>query len=155
MRFKTSLALCLVGITLSLCSVVQAGPVPSAIRAQYAFEKASIDKGDLKGWAKVMSEDFVSVDSKGVETKRADELTMVHELFKGAKKSTLDIHLRGATKHGDIVEVSFVLDGKIVGPAGTTTFKEVGVDSWKKVGKVWLNFRTVDKVFDIKAPKAK
>jgi hypothetical protein len=65
------------------------------------------------------------------------------------------VELKKATIKGNIAEVPFECNGKIFSPKGVISFHEVGTDTWKKTGTVWMEIKTVDKLFDVVAPKGK
>ena len=142
-------------IALCLGSIALAEPVPAPIQARYtAFIKAA-EKADLKTFDSFYSADYVSVDPSGKSSSRAEYMTGMHALLKGTKKTRFLLHYKGAKTHNGIVEVSFDCTGSIPTAAGTTTFHEVGVDSWKKIGSAWMEIKTVDSVMDVKAPAVK
>ncbi len=142
-------------IALCLGSTVLADPVPAPIQVRYTALLKAAEKVDLKSYDSFYSADYVSVDPSGKSSDRAAYMAGIRALLKGAKKSTLNIRYKGAKTHNGIVEVSFDCTGSIPTAAGTTTFHEVGVDSWKKIGNAWMEIKTVDSVMDVKAPATK
>lgn len=155
MRAGTPFGIGLAPIALCLGSTVLADTVPAPIQARYTALITAAEKVDLKAYGSFFSADYVSVDPSGKSAKRAEYMAGIHELLKGAKKSTIKFHYKGAKTHNGIVEVSFDCTGNIPTASGTSTFHEIGVDSWKKIGNVWMEIKTVDSVMDVKAPAAK
>jgi hypothetical protein len=153
MRNATRVAVSVFALTLSLCSFAVAETLPAGLQARYAALISSLNSRDLKAYDKFYTADYISVDPSGKSVKRAEYMAGIADLMKGASKFTSGIKYAGVKSHNGIVEVSFDFTGKIVKPNGTITFHEVGMDSWKKVGKTWMEFKTVDKVMDVKGPK--
>ena len=153
MRNATRVAMSVFALTLSLCSVAMADTWPAGLQARYDALIASLRNRDLKAYDKFYTADYVSVDPSGKTVKRAEYMAGIGDLMKGAKKFTCGIKYVEVKSHNGIAEVSFDFTGKIVKPNGTITFHEVGTDSWKKVGKTWMEFKTVDKIMDVTLPK--
>ena len=152
MRNGTAFGIGFALIASCLGAAVLAETVPAPIQTRYTSLLKAAEKADFKTYASFFSADYVSVDPSGKSSDLAEYMTGIHELLKGSKKSTIKIHFKGAKIHNGIVEVSFECIGSIPSAAGTTTFHEVGVDSWKKVENAWMEIKTVDSVMDVKAP---
>ena len=152
MRNGTTLGIGFALIASCLGVSVLAEPVPAPIQTRYTSLLKAAEKADFKSYASFFAADYVSVDPSGQSSTRAEYMAGIHELLKGAKRATFKVHYKGAKTHNGIVNVSFDIIGKITSAVGTTTFHEVGVDSWKKVGNVWMEIKTVDSVMDVKAP---
>ena len=153
MRKQPSLVLSAVAVTACVWSVAYAVTLPPALQARYTGLIAALKKGDMKAYETFYAPEYVSVDPSGKTSNRADSMIAVQGLLKGAKKMTFHIKYTGVKIQGDVAEVSFDCIGQIFKPEGTTSFHEVGTDSWKKKGKVWMETKTVDKVFTVTAPK--
>ena len=154
MRNKSSFVIAAAMLAVCLGPVARAEQVPAAIQARYNSLIAIVLNRDLKRYDAFYPAVYVSVDPTGKTSNRAKYLHAAHDLFKGAKAITIDLKFTGVTRHAGIVDVAFDCRGTITGPSGKTTFHEVGTDSWKKIGKVWTEIRTVDKVMDVITPKA-
>jgi hypothetical protein len=137
------------------CSAAIAEPVPSAIQARYSAMVKDLEKCDLKAFDAFFAADYTSVDPSGKTSNRSEYLAGIHELMKGAMKSTIKLSFKEVRTHNGIVDVSFDCVGKIFSAAGITTFHEIGVDSWKKAAKDWTTLKTVDKVMDVSVTKTK
>lgn len=131
-----------------------ADPIPPALQSRYIKLIAAFEKCDLKAYDAFYSKDYISVDPAGKTENRKEYMAGMNELMKGAKKAAIKIRYTGASTRKGVVDVSFDCTGKIISLIGTTTFHEIGTDSWKKVGKIWMEIKTVDKVFDVKSPKS-
>jgi hypothetical protein len=155
MRKKLSLLFCATALVAGICSVAQADTMPAGLRARYVYLVKALERLDLKAYEAIYAPEYVSVDTSGKTSDRATYMAGIQDMMKGVKKATFKLTFTGVKVHDGITDVSFDVRGKLVSPAGTTTFHEVGVDSWKKVGKVWMEIKTVDKTFDVVAPKPK
>ena len=133
-------------------STAQAKPIPPAIQARYDTLIAALKKFDFKTYESVYAPEFVSVDPKGKVSKRAEALAGAREIMKGATSASFDLKFKDAkTLKNGIVEVAFDFKAKIQIPGGWKAIHEVGVDSWKKFGKTWMEVKTVDKVMEMSA----
>ena len=155
MRNKTSFLLAAAFAAACVGSAANAEPIPPTLQARYSALIRAIEKNDLKTYDAFYSADYVSIDPSGKSMSRAEYMAGIRDLMKGAKKTVIKIRYKGATTHDGIVDVAFDVTGKVASSTGVTTFHEIGVDSWKKVGKTWMEIKTVDKVFDVVAPKPK
>ena len=155
MRNKTTLAVYATLLMGCLCHTAIADPVPAAIQDRYKTQATATEKLDLKAWDAYYAPEYVYVDTAGKSSNRTEYLADVHAKMKSAKSAKLRYHLASAKTHDGIADVAFDLTGKFTMPTGTATLHEVGTDSWKKIGTVWMLVKTVDTVMDIKLPKAK
>ena len=155
MRNKSSLVLCAVALTAGVCPIARAASLPASLQARYTALIAALEKGDLKTYDALYTPDYVSVDPSGKTTQRAAYMAEIKDLMKGAKKVVFHIKYTAVKTHDGIAEVSFDCDGQILKKEGATTFHEIGTDSWRKIGKVWMEFKTVDKLFTVMMPKPK
>ena len=156
MRIKTLQLLFAAGIVATwFGTAASAEPVPPPIQAHYSEMVKRFEQGNLKAFGAFYSADYVSVDPSGKSSSRSQYLSGIGGLLKGAKKTVAKIVCKSATRQGGIVNVSFDATGRMTGSNGVTTFHEVGVDSWKKIGKTWLQIKTVDTKFDVVSPKPK
>jgi len=148
-----STVISVVALITCLCLSALADTWPAGLQARYDVLLNTLRNRDLKAYDKLYTADYVSVDPSGKTVKRAEYMAGIADLMKGAKKFTCEVKYTGVKSHNGIVDVSFDFSGKIAKPGGTIAFHEVGTDSWKKIGKVWMEFKTVDKVMDVTAPK--
>jgi hypothetical protein len=148
-------AISALALSLFATSMCFANSVPKGIHARYEVLKKAINILDFKAFSEFFSEDFAMVDPKGASTNRADFLAGIKPMFESNTKAMASEKLISATTHEGIVDVKFDFHLKLMGKGGTTTIHEVGVDSWKMVGKKWLLVKTVDTKFDIVVPKVK
>ena len=153
MRFRIFFAFA--ALAVGLANGAKADNLPSGLSERYAALVKSIETVDMKSYSKFYSPDYVSIDPKGTTVKLPEYMAGVNELMKGAKKAVFKLELKKATVKGNVAEVPFDCHGKIFSPKGVVSFHEVGTDTWKKTGKVWMEIKTVDKLFDVAAPKGK
>ncbi len=131
-----------------------AAEVPKEIKARYESLTKVLDKLDGKAFESFFSSDFVNVDPKGKESKRADFLKEIGGLFAAGKSATTKETFtscksdKGTFAVGcDLTMVMKTKDG------GTMNVHEVCTDYWKKAKGSWVIFKTVDTVFDVKETK--
>ncbi len=148
------------------CLVVLAGlaavsshadPVPASLQAQYKVILTALDKCDVKAFKVYYAPEYVSVDPSGKSANLTEYMAGINQIMNGAKKGNFTIKYTGSktdAKTG-ITAVSFDVNGTITKADGVTTVHEIGTDSWKKVGSTWKEIKTVDKTFEVVAPKPK
>ena len=143
-------------IVLSAASIGFAGPVPKAIRAQYATLLKAIKAKDTATFKAAFSSDFVNVGPDKKSQNRDEFFKGIDELFNGSSKIDANLKLKSATKRGNDVDVS--VDFKLgihYKPKGMKRAHEVCVDTWRKVDGKWVMVKTVDSLFDVKEVGAK
>ena len=135
---------------LLVASACLAGPVPKAIQAEYGRVEQAFKKADVKALKTFFAPNFVSVDATGKKTEYKAMMAELDRLFAGAVSGSASEKLGGAKVIGETVEVQFDLKFTIKTAKGTSVGREIGTDTWKKVGGRWLFVKTVDKSFDVK-----
>lgn len=142
-----------VGLTLIATSLAFADAVPKGIKTRYGTLQKTMVAINFKAFSDFFAPEYVSVDPTGKSTKRNEFLAPIKPLFDGALKAEAPVKLISSTSRNGVVNVQFDLVLKLTGKNGTTTIHEVGVDSWKLVGRKWLMVKTVQTKFDVKAGK--
>lgn len=124
----------------------QAGSVPKEWKYRYKSITKIISSKQLDVFKKLFAPEFTLVNVDGSTAKRAEFYTMVESIFQ-SKSATASETLKSVTKKGNVYDVSFEMTIKLIDKAGKkSTFREVGTDSWKKIGGKWLMIKTVDTV---------
>lgn len=152
-RFIASFAALLILMTTVGVSNVFAASLPPSLKARYDGLVKAIQKRDLTAFDKFYSADYVSVDPTGKSSGRAEYMAGMKALLKDATKVTTHVKYLSCKIRNGIAEVEFDFEGKITKPSGVTIFREVGTDTWKKSGNVWMEIKTVDKQSDVVEPK--
>lgn len=145
-------------LALCLSSVAKAEPVPPAIQATYAKMIKAWDGRDFKTYATFFAPNFVIAHPESKPVSGAKYLGEVKAQLKTAKSASLKVTFKNATVRKGIVDVEFETTRIIVTPemqakmdaqpkdgpqlSHIPVFHEVGVDSWKKVGKNWVKVKT-------------
>ncbi|MEI7985482.1 MAG: nuclear transport factor 2 family protein [Armatimonadota bacterium] len=143
----------LVGLMIIASSLSFAEGVPKVIQTRYVALQKAMSALNTKAFADFFAPDFIVVDPSGKPTKRDDFLGQVVPMIKNSMKAEPVMKHLGSTTRSGIVDVKFDFILKLTGKNGTTTIHEVGVDSWKLVGRKWLMVKTVQTKFDVKAGK--
>lgn len=127
-----------------------AGPVPKAIRAQYAGMVKAMRAKDSAAFKSFFAEEFVSIGPDKKSLKREEFYKLLDKMFDKASKVEANLKLISSKKRGEEVDVKVELRGTIYRtPIGTTKYHEICVDTWRKVNGKWLTVKTVDSVFDV------
>ena len=140
--------------TLAVATCSFAADVPKGIRAAYKRVSQTIVKCDFTAFKTLFAEDFKSTDPSGKTISREEFFKAVEPLFSSNTSGTLNEKFISCKEHDGQVDVEFDAHVVMKGKQGKTHIREVGVDSWKKIGGKWLMVATVDKTFDVKMPEA-
>ena len=129
-------------VTVVAASLAQAGAVPEPIKAQYKGMAAAAKGVNQAAFMKVYAKDAVFIGKDGKPRTLIDATNEYKRMFSDATKIDFVPNLQGSTTSKDLVNVQFKVDMKVTGKTMDLTVKEVGVDTWKKIGKEWLIVKT-------------
>jgi len=104
---------------------------------------------NMKAFIATLDPKFVYVDDKGKTHSRDEFIKMEADPISHATAVSGTVAVTGIQAKGDTVAVSYDWRYKVTvkGPQGTAidTGREVGTDTWQKVGGNWLTIKTVVK----------
>ena len=140
MKLSTSL------LVISIAIGAMANQPSNEWRKRYdSLEKTYAQKNFSK-WKGLVSDEYQWIQPDGKVVNRKDSIAMIEPMFK-AKIFQVSETIKGISKRGGVVDVSFDMHLKVVMADGKTSgFHEIGVDSWRKFHGKWKLIGTRDKV---------
>ena len=143
------ITICLVATTMS----VNANQLDKQWRARYdSLERIYFARNFAK-WKSLISDEYQWTQPNGKVVSRKDSISMIEPLFK-AKSFQVKEEIKGISRRGEVIDVSFEMKLKIVMQDGKSSgFHEIGIDSWRKVHGKWKLIGTRDQVAEETAGK--
>lgn len=124
--------------------------IPAEWTTRYRDLDAVMVAKDLGKYRTFFDSKWVLHQTDGKTTDLDAFMESIQGVFEQAAKVDSTSKLISVKVKGNVAEVSFdmtvVMHRK---PIGSTTFHEVGVDSWRKSGTKWRMFKTVDHKLDV------
>ena len=119
--------------------------LPKELKARYAWEKKVIEARDLNAFKMMISKDYVSIGPDGSKSTAEQMLAAVAPMFKATKISMKE-NFPKVVKKGANYDVSYDAELQMTYKDGKSElYKEVGIDTWKKINNEWLIVKSVVK----------
>lgn len=135
-----------------LATAALADPLPKGLSDAYKSVNAAVAKLDFKAFSSHFHPDFVLIDPKGQETKRADFMSMIKPMFEGHASAKANTKIMSVHVLGDYAEVKFVMQMELTSKQGTMKLREEGTDSLVMHKGKWMLYRTVQDKFSMTGP---